>query len=257
MSNISAIIAAIPAAKIPALLVEARAFQAATADLVAAAAAEQPPDLGGATTPKNLAEVYADAVAFEVGHDARVRHANTLAQIAADRTGAAEQITASRLEGWFAEQLNNAVKVLADLVTKQGGVDPAIAKAGGWQFDPELAELREALGGVAKWGRVRTNYTYRFESQPANVVMSIPYEKHSRTAVLADHATAMVLESAATRYGHLEAGYWLAALQTPGVTLCWQTTAQQDTQPAPAAITRERAAMADEFMAQATARQSA
>jgi hypothetical protein len=265
MSNISNIIAAIPEADYPAFLSDALAYQTATAALVSAANDEKPVDLNTATTPKNLGKVYADAVTFELGHDARVRHAATLAKIAVERTGMAEQQTASQLEGWFAAQFDNSVKVLANVIAGFGGVDPVITEHGGWRFDPQYAELREALTDVARWGNLRTDYVYRMGGgQLANVPMSIPYERHSRTAILADNPAAMLLEYAERRYGRLADGYWLVAAQTPGVTLCWQNSTQQFAQPAPATVTRERAAMAEQMKARedaskarATARRSA
>lgn len=258
MSNISNIIAAISEADYPPLLVDARAFQAATAALVAAANDEQPIDLNTATTPKNLGKVYADAVAFEVGHDARVRHAATLAKIATERADMAQQQAASQREPWFEEQFNAAVKVLIDVIAKHGGVDPTIVEVGSWRFDPQHADLREALAEVARWGNFRTDYVYRSGGgQLANVPMSIPYERHSRTAILADNPAAMLLEYAERRYGRLADGYWLVAAQTPGVSLCWQNSTQQFAQPAPANVTRERAEMAVQFKAREDARRSA
>jgi hypothetical protein len=249
MSNISNIIAAIPESDYPALLVDARAFEAATAALVAAANDEKPVDLSTATTPKNLGKVYADAVTFELGHDARVRHAATLAKIAVERTGMAEQQTASLAEPWFAEQFNAAAKRLVDVIAERGGgVDPTIIEHGSWQFDPELAELREALAAVTRWGTLRTDFTYRAGGgQVTDVPVSIPYERHSRTAILADNSVVQVLEHAANQYGWLEAGYWLSAVATTGVELAWQNSTQQHQQAAPAAVARERALMAAQF----------
>jgi len=250
MSNISSIIAAVDVADYPPVLVDALAFQAATAALVAAANDEKPVDLNTATTPKNLGKVYADAVTFELGHDARVRHAAALAKIAVERTGMAEQQTASQLEGWFAVQFDNSVKVLADVIAKRGGVDPAIVEHGSWQFDPALAELREALAAVTRWGNLRTDYVYRSGGgQVVNPPVSIPYERHSRTAILANNSVVQVLEHAANQYGWLEAGYWLSAVATTGVELAWQNSTQQHQQAAPAAVARERALMAAQFQA--------
>jgi hypothetical protein len=245
MSNISNIIAAIDADDYPPLLVDALAFQSATAALVTAANAEQPIDLAAATTPKNLGKVYADAVTFELGHDARVRHAATLAKIATERVGMAEQRTASLAEHWFAEQFDAAVKVLVDLVAKRGGVDPTIVELGSWSFDPGYAELREALADVARWGNLRDDYVFRAGGgQVTNVPVSIPYEQHSRCAILPDVNTSQRLDSFSRKFGWRSAGYWLSAIAAPGVTLCWQNSTQQHAQPAPAAIARSRAAMA-------------
>jgi hypothetical protein len=255
MTRISNIIAAIPESDHPKLLLDALAFQAATAALVTAANDEKPVDLNTATTPKNLGKVYAAAVAFEVGRDARVRHAATLEQIATERLGSAQQQTANQFESWFAEQFDAAAKALVDRIAKQGGVDPTIVEDGSWPFDPQYAELRDALADVTRWGQLRTDYVYRFEGgQIANVPMSIPYERHSRTAILADHATALALESAAGRYRHMGDGYWLAAAQMPGVSLRWQNTQQQAAQPSPANVTRAQAAMADQAEARAAKR---
>lgn len=242
MSHLTSIIAAIPEADFPELLLDARAFEAATAALVAAASNEQPVDLATATTPKNVGRVLDAAVLFEVGHDTRVRHAHTLAKIAVERTTAAEQRTASLAEPWFVEQFDAAVKVLVDLVATMGGADPTIVELGSWPFDPKYAELREALAEVARWGHLRTDYVYRAGGgQVANVPMSIPYERHSRTAILADNAASQLLESAAARYRWLDSGYWLSAIAAPGVTLCWQNGSQQRAQAAPAAIAKRDA----------------
>jgi hypothetical protein len=259
MSNISNIIANIPEADYPPLLVDALAFQAATAALVTAANDEKPVDLNTATTPKNLGGVYTAAVTFELGHDARVRHAAALLKIATERTAAAEQRTATLAEPWFAEQFDAAAKVLLDVIGKHdGGVDPAVTEHGGWPFDPQYAELRDALADVARWGNLRTDYVFRGGGgQLANVPVSNVYERHSRTAILADHNTDQLLEQAASRYRWLDAGYWLVAAQAPGVTICWQTSTQQHAQPAPAKIARYRAAMADQMKAREDARRSA
>jgi hypothetical protein len=252
MSNISNIIAAVDVADYPPVLVDARTFQAAASELLDSVKVEQPPDLNSVTL-KTLVKTHARAVESEVARDVKVKHAEALVKIAVERAGMAEQQTASQFEPWFAEQFNAAAKRLVDVIAERGGVDPTIVEHGSWQFDPELAELRTALANVAKWGRLRTDFVYRHESQPANVPMSIPYERHSRTAILADHPTAMVLQGAATRYQHMGDGYWLVAAQTPGVTLCWQTPEQQAAQPEPANVTRERAAMADQMKAREAA----
>jgi hypothetical protein len=258
MSHLSNIISAIPESDYPPLLLDALAFEAATAALVTAANDEKPVDLTDAITPKNLGKVLDAAVLFEVGHDARVRHTNTLAKIAAERTNAAEQRTATLAEPAFTEQFDAAAKVLVDVIGKHGGVDPAVVEHGGWSFDPKYAELREALADVTRLGNLRTNYVFRSGGgQVANVPVSIPYERHSRTAVLADISAAQLLEQAAGRYRWLDAGYLLVAAQTPGITLSWQTSDQQHAQPAPAAIARSRAAMDAQMKAREDARRSA
>lgn len=258
MSHLSNIISAIPEADYPPLLLDALAFEAATAALVTAANDEKPVDLNTATTPKNLGKVLDAAVLFEVGHDARIRHTNTLAKLATERTNAAEQRTATLAEPAFAEQFDTAAKVLLDVIGKHGEVDPAVTEHGGWPFDPKYAELREALADVTRLGNHRTDFVYRSGGgQLANVPLSNVYERHSRTAILADNSAAQLLEQAAGRYRWLDAGYWLVAAQTPGVVVRWQDADQQHAQPAPAAIARNRAAMANQMKAREDARRSA
>lgn len=258
MSHLSNIISGVPEADYPPLLLDALAFEAAVGALVTAANDEQPVDLNTATTPKNVGRVLDAAVLFEVGHDARIRHANRLAKIATERTNAAEQRTATLAEPWFVEQFDTAAKILVDVIGKHGGVDPAVTEHGGWSFDPKYAELREALADVTRLGNLRTDFVYRSGGgQVANVPVSIPYERHSRTAVLADNSAAQLLEQAAGRYRWLDAGYWLVAAQTPGITICWQNSTQQHAQPAPAAIARSRAAMDKQMKAREDALRSA
>ena len=82
MSHIENIIAAIDPSDYPPVLRDALAFQAATAALVTATADEKAVNLSTAITPKDVAKVHLAAVAFDLGHDLRIQHANTLARIA-------------------------------------------------------------------------------------------------------------------------------------------------------------------------------
>ena len=244
MSHVSNIIAALPESDYPPLLLEALAFQTAADAQVAAANDEQPVSLSTAVTPKDVAKVVAAAVTFDLGHDLRIRHANTLARIATERTGMAQQRTATLAESSFAEKFNDAAKVLTDLIAKRGKVDPAVVDHGGWPFDPQYAELREALADVARLSDLRDDFAFLGGGgQLTNVPVSNVYEKHSRTKVLADVDTSQALEQVAAKYGWNSAGYWIAAAQLVGVTIRWQTGTQQHEQPAPAAIARERALM--------------
>jgi hypothetical protein len=258
MSHMSNIIDNLSESDYPPELRDALVFQAAAEALVSAANDEKPVSLSTAITPKDVAKVVAAAVAFDLGHDLRIRHANTLARIAVERTGYAEQRAATLAEPWFAEQFNAAAKVLLDVIGKHGGVDPAAVEHGGWPFDPAWAGVRAALADVEKFSNLRDDFV--FMSGGGSVVnppVSNVYEKHSRCAILPDVNAAQLLEQASGKHGWHGAQYWLITAQTPGVRLAWQTSSQQHAQPVPALIARERAAMQATFEARATARRIA
>jgi hypothetical protein len=239
MNHVESIVAAIPEADYPPVLRDALAFKAATAALVAAAAAEKPVDLTTATTPRNVAKVLDAAVAFDVGHDLRVQHANTLARIAVERLEAAQQVAASAAEARFVIEFDAAANRLYELVAKLGGVDPEVADSGGWPFNPHWTDLRAVLADLERLGNLRDDYVYRSGGgQLAFTPCSIPYERHSRTAYLADAAASNYLEQHTRGPGPHSPRYWLVAAAAPGVKICWQNATQQNAQPAPAQITR-------------------
>jgi hypothetical protein len=239
VSHIESIIAQIAEVDYPPVLRDALAFKAATAALVAAATDEKPIDLNTATTPKDVAKVLAAAVAFDLGHDLRIQHANALAKIAVERLESAQQTAASGHEAKFVIEFDAAATRLYELLAKLGGVDPEVADSGGWPFNPQWADLRAVLADLERLGILRDDYVYRSGGgQLAFTPCSIPYERHSRTAYLADAAASYYLEKRTKGYDTHSAGYWLMAAAAPGVRICWQSATQQNAQPAPALITR-------------------
>ena len=66
---------------------------------------------------------------------------------------------------------------------------------------------------------------------------------------------AAYIERRTASFGGRGAGarYWLTCVAAPGVRLCWQTSAAQASQPAPAAIAKSRADMADQVAAREAA----
>ena len=256
MSHLSNIIAAIPESDYPRPLRDALAFKAATTALVATTADEKPVSLSTAITPKDVAKVHLAAVAFDLGHDLRIQHANTLARLAVERLEAAQQTAASGAEARFVIEFDAAAGRLYEVLAKLGGVDPEAVDAGGWSFDPQYAELREVLADVARLGNLRDDYVFRSGGgQITFTPVSSVYERHSRTAILADSNAAAYIERRTASFGGRGAGarYWLTCVAAPGVRLCWQTSAAQASQPAPAAIAKSRADMADQVAAREAA----
>jgi len=256
MSHIENIVANIPEANYPPVLRDALAFKAATAAQVAAVYDEQPVSLSAAVAPKDVAKTLDAAVAFDLGHDLRIQHANTLARIAAERLESAQQTAASGHEAKFVIEFDAAATRLYEVVAKLGGVDPEAVDAGGWSFDPQYAELREVLADVARLGNLRDDYVFRSGGgQITFTPVSSVYERHSRTAILADSNAAAYIERRTASFGGRGAGarYWLTCVAAPGVRLCWQTSAAQASQPAPAAIAKSRADMADQVAAREAA----
>jgi hypothetical protein len=257
MSHASNVIDALPESDYPTVLVDALAFQSSASELLDSVKAEQAPDLNSATL-KTLTKAHAAAVEFDLAHDAKVKHAEVLVKIAHERTSQAEMRAAILSQSSSAELFDDAAKVLLDLIAKRGGVDPTIVEMGSWSFDPELAELREALADVARLGHLRDDHTFLAGGgQVVNPPISNIYEKHSRTALLPDANTSQILEAASSRFGWRGPGYILVCAQTPGVVVRWQTSDEQHAQPAPAAIARSRANMAANFEATAKARGTA
>ena len=244
MSHIENIIANIPEADYPQVLTDALAFKAATAVLVTATADEKPVDLTTATTPRNVARVLDAAVAFDLGHDLRIQHANTLARLAVERLEAAQQTAASGAEARFVIEFDAAAGRLYEVLAKLGGVDPEVADSPGWMWDPRWTDLRAVLADLERLGKLRDDFTFRSgNAQITFTPVSSVYERHSRTAVLADANAAGYIEQRTAASGRHDARYWLVAANAPGVRVCWQTGAQQAAQPAPAAIAKRDADM--------------
>jgi len=256
VSHIENIIANIPEADYPQVLTDALAFKAATAVLVTATADEKPVDLTTATTPRNVARVLDAAVAFDLGHDLRIQHANTLARLAVERLEAAQQTAASGAEARFVIEFDAAAGRLYEVLAKLGGVDPEVADSPGWMWDPRWTDLRAVLADLERLGKLRDDFTFRSgNAQITFTPVSSVYERHSRTAILADSNAAAYIERRTASFGGRGAGarYWLTCVAAPGVRLCWQTSAAQASQPAPAAIAKSRADMADRVAAREAA----
>jgi hypothetical protein len=214
---------------------EAEAFATAAADLLATVSARTAPDLTTAT-PDTLARLHKAAVTYTATHAAELEHAQTLASIAASRIKDAWSVAVHALTEGFAADFDATAQALAAESARLGNPDPEAVADQHW--NPDYAELRALSGHLDMLRQVRDAYA-NLSAQSASVV-SHDYEQQSRLLDLPDNATVSHLIS---RLGRQRSGvrYWLTVTRLEGVTVKWQTRAQQEAQPAPARVSRQHA----------------
>lgn len=239
--DLDLIINAIPVGERSQALIDALAFEEATADLLRSAKAGTPIDLTTATTPANAAKVIEAAVVAELGHDARIRYTEAVARIATERVTAAKVAASNGHIEKFRAAFDAAANELYTYLAKQP-VDPDAADSGGWNYDPQHAELRTILTELGRLGAIRDNYAFRFGGKIDSPPVSIPYEELSRVAVFVDNAAAMAWHAKIGGVQRHSPKFYLWAAKITGVTLRWQDRGEQNAQPFPAKIAKEQQA---------------
>lgn len=246
-THLKNILNVVPSSKYSPEVKEAIEFDNAAKALVEQVGQPIPPvDLESATT-KDITKVHAAAVAYERDEPARAiaaKHAATLAKIADERLDEVWRGQYAQYEPLFAKQFDDGVAELKKYVDQltAAGIDPHAVIAKHWTAEcKQLGHLLGVLGGLQS---VRTSYRYADGEPPR--ALSDQYEESSRLAYFESHNIEMRFRERVNAE-HLD--WWLAALNTEGVTLKWQTKAQQEAQPGPAALISDRAALAHESAA--------
>jgi hypothetical protein len=223
----------------PKAVKDAQAFKAAADTLAENIAQSQPVNIATATTPAEIPKVHAAAVAHDLEHALKIKHAADLVSIANDRHEAAWRAAVPTFEASFAARFDAAASDLyAEIKALGGNVDGETVESEPWNEKHNgLRDVFVTLSGLAS---IRDEYALLHGVN--NSLVSNQYEQTSRTAHLASTAIEQELRYRAGQTQGIN--YWIIAAQMPGVQIKWQTAEQQNQQPAPQAVIARNAGVA-------------
>jgi len=232
--------------------------RAAEANLVAARALatkvadEQPPSMAGVTA-KGQTAALAAATDYAVRHPLEVANVNEMVRNAEGEVDNAwsAAVNDPATEAEFAQRFNDAADELRTELTNLGEVDVGTFVKQR-DHNPRFAELARICDTLDGLSRARDALANRHGPASSVGLFSTEYERLSRTAVFVDGGASIALHGKVRQHSGPER--WIVTAQCPGVTIKWQTRAEQLAQPEPASQARTRTAMLHRA---AEARQSA
>jgi hypothetical protein len=223
----------------PADVLEAEEFaQEAEAEL-AKVAAQTAPDLTAATAA-TMGRIRKAAAAYATTHEVEVETARAFVTIAQDRIETAWRNSVGGLAEGFASEFDATASALTAEDSRLGNPDPDLVAAQSW--NTTFARLHELTQRLDTLATVRDAYANM--SAPLHAVSTV-YEPLSRICQMPDAPTATHITN---RCGRMRRGvsFWLTLSRFPGITVKWQTRAQQEAQPAVAHLARHAAALAQQ-----------
>jgi len=230
----------------PPAVVDAQAFQAEALALVDKLKAIPPVDLESAATPKDVTKVHAAAVAYEREHEIALRHAETLALIAARRVDDAWRASLSGVAVTLGQKFDTAADNLHAALAPYPTL-PAATTAAGEHWNPATADLREALATLNALHECRNILARIWVVQGFTV--SSTYESDSRTLWFENLAAQARFHARSANKSRDD--FYLIAAFTAGVRIEWQTPSQQQEQPAAVAVAKSSAGLATAIRARA------
>jgi hypothetical protein len=225
-------------------LTEAKALETAITGMLEESQQAHAIDPATIRTASDVKKAVDAAVAHDLGNEARVGYLKSLVPVAAQRVEAAQQQIAGNHVEMFRKEFDAAATRLYSILTEHPQLDADMVGAGAWNFDPALAPLRDTLAELGRLGTVRDNYVHRAGSGGiADPPMSKPYEMNSRVAYFDDYAASQRFQSNTGSIARHSPKWYVIATKTPGMRLMWQSLAEQRAQPAPAKVSKSRAAI--------------
>jgi hypothetical protein len=223
----------------PTEVLAAETYAETAEELLQQVKAKTPPDITTATED-NLPRIHKAAVAYTLEHAIALELARAAVDNAAERIESAWRNSVHGLTEGFATDFDAAAAALIAEDSRLGNPDPDLVAGQPWNTTyAKLNELTQKLDTLAT---IRDAYANM--SAPINAVSTV-YEPLSRICHLPDANTATTITNRCgrTRRG---ASFWLNLTRFPGVTVKWQTSEQQQTQPAVAHLARHAAALAEQ-----------
>jgi hypothetical protein len=199
--------------------------------------ADQPVDLTAATA-SNVGKLLEQAITADLGADHRGRHLATLRSIAADRLEAAWRESFLALGERFAAEFDTAASELVEELEKHPTVTAA---AIGNPHDARYTRLRDIIARLDAGKRLRACY-------PSEPLTNKRERDLSRVCILVNGSNSAI--NFGNRNGHNldSAELWLALARSEDVQrICWQSAADQQKQPGPAAQRQREQTMRDQF----------
>lgn len=230
----------------PKAVTDALAIEAEAEALLARAESGEPADLTALRTPKDVAKVHAAAVTQTIGREVSLDVARKILEVARGMVGDAWFSAVPAIGQVLAARFDAAAAILVAEMTAYGNTRHLAITGAREHWNPSTAALRDALATLNALRKARATIAF-LEVIEVDKTCTIAFEEDSRTLWFPTSLTHTTFHSA--KAGESADDYYIFAATTPGVRIEWQTKRQQQEQPAPARIAKDRAEMAAQFAA--------
>jgi hypothetical protein len=222
----------------PETVTEALAFQSAATALLESVKAQSAPDLNAATV-KTITKAHGEAVEFDTAHDAKIKHAEVLMTIAEARLSTAWGPALSNMEPAIAAEFDRVAAEFATELETLGDVDAEAVAAD--HYNPRYTTVRALADRLSALKDVRDAYANR---SARTTLGAEAFERMSRVLILQSLGLAINPPRGMSPNARIGLPYWAAAVRHPDIEIAWQSTSQQESQPAVAPFVRQRAQVA-------------